>query len=165
VRRSAELSPCGLYRFSLTREWDMGQGTVLFIMLNPSTADAEQDDPTIRRCIGFAITWGMRRLEVRNLFAYRATDPRELLLARRRGVDIIGRDNVAGLLFAASNAIRVICAWGAHPIAEHRGPTTINMLIDAGVKPEALDLTRAMAPKHPLYVPSSASPVFLKRRQ
>ena len=76
--KSAEISPCGLYRYSLTRKWEAWKGTVNFIMLNPSTADAQEDDPTIRRCIGFAKAWGYGGIVVTNLFAYRATNPKEL---------------------------------------------------------------------------------------
>src|SRR5262249_14212908 len=82
VRRAAVISDCGRYRYSLTRRWgDAAEPRALFVMLNPSTADAEQDDPTIRRCIGFAKAWGMGSLEVVNLYALRATDPAALLSA------------------------------------------------------------------------------------
>ena len=85
MRREAEISPCGLHRYRLTREWAPTLPTIAFVMLNPSTADGEIDDPTIRRCIGFARDLGYGRLHVVNLFTYRATDPREVwpsLLAR-----------------------------------------------------------------------------------
>lgn len=75
---AAGLSPCGLYRFWLTRCWAPAKPCALFIMLNPSTADHEQDDATIRKCIGFARRWGMGSIRVANLFAYRATKPDDL---------------------------------------------------------------------------------------
>src|SRR5438045_3510538 len=81
LRRAAAISACGRYRWWLRRSWHQGgNGRVLcFIMLNPSTADARTDDPTIRRCMGFARSWGFSTLDVRNLFAWRATEPTELL--------------------------------------------------------------------------------------
>jgi len=88
VTGAAEISPCGLYRYTLWRWFGMGDRTVRFIGLNPSTADANQDDPTIRRCADFARRWGFDRLCMVNLFAYRATDPRELPAAAERGVDV-----------------------------------------------------------------------------
>jgi hypothetical protein len=78
--RGATLSDCGRYRYRLWRRWADGP-TVLFVMLNPSTADADVDDPTIRRCIGFARSWGAGALEVVNLYAWRATQPAELKAA------------------------------------------------------------------------------------
>ena len=71
IRRNAELSACGKYRYRLSRIWDDKKPLVLFIMLNPSTADAEQDDPTIRRCIAFAKNWGYGGFMAGNLFAFR----------------------------------------------------------------------------------------------
>jgi len=77
VVRSAVLSDCGTYRYSLTRRWSPGP-LLGWVMLNPSRADALVDDPTIRRCVGFARRWGFAGIVVRNLYALRATDPREL---------------------------------------------------------------------------------------
>jgi len=89
IGNGAELSPCGQYRYVLWRDTGTGEGSVVFIMLNPSTADATTDDPTIRRCLGFARHWGYRTLVVVNLFALRATNPRMLLTHTQR----IGRLN------------------------------------------------------------------------
>jgi hypothetical protein len=98
VERSAAVSRCGRCRWWLRRTDPRGGSgrVVAFLMLNPSTADAQRDDPTIRRCLGFARAWGYSVLEVRNLFAWRATDPRELLTAAdpvggRRGTASCGR--------------------------------------------------------------------------
>ena len=76
VERTAFISPCERYRHALGRHWDNDKGFVLFIMLNPSTADAQQDDPTIRRCMDFAKRWGFGGIEACNLFDWRATDPK-----------------------------------------------------------------------------------------
>ena len=77
--RSAELSPCNQYRYLLSRTLQQGTGTCTFVMLNPSTADGLKDDPTIRRCLGFASDWGFRHMQVVNLFAWRATYPKDML--------------------------------------------------------------------------------------
>ena len=95
MKRSAEISECGKYRWWLRRRWADGP-VVCFVMLNPSTADAEQDDPTIRRCIGFAQAWGCGALEVRNLFPFRATNPADMLKAAKAGVDIRGGSRSLG---------------------------------------------------------------------
>src|SRR5581483_9586135 len=97
------------YRYSLARFFGDG-GVVNFIMLNPSTADAETDDPTIRRCLGFAKAWGYGTLVVTNLFAYRATDPAELAKAG----DPVGPDNDTRLWSEAQLSDLVVCAWGNH---------------------------------------------------
>jgi hypothetical protein len=79
TERAAVLSECGRYRYVLTRTWDHDLAACAFIGLNPSTADAHEDDPTIRRCIRFARDWGHGGLIMLNLFAWRSTDPRGLL--------------------------------------------------------------------------------------
>lgn len=81
-------------------------------MLNPSTADADQDDPTIRKCWGFTQRLGFQAMEVCNLAAYRATDPRDLFTAMRRGEDVIGPDNVQHMRDLFQSAAVVIAAWG-----------------------------------------------------
>ncbi len=94
---SAVLSECARYRYRLDRAWerdDHGLGTVTWVMLNPSTADADVDDPTIRRCIGFSKAWGYNALTVVNLFAWRATSPRDLCAVE----DPVGPDNEAHLI-------------------------------------------------------------------
>ncbi len=148
---SAVISPCGTYRYRLTREWANGE-KVLFIMLNPSTADAEKDDPTIRKCIGFARQWGYNGLTVVNLFAFRATDPRELLATK----DPIGPDNDTEILAAIAGHERIVAAWGAK--AWTVDPDRIRKMIGVdflGVHAhaECFGLTKDGAPKHPLYVP------------
>ena len=97
IRAGAKISGCGTYRYALWRHWDSdwnGQGdsnSVMFIGLNPSTADATEDDPTLRRCIGFAKSWGFGGLYMLNVFAYRATDPR--LMKRQKPKVAIGPRN------------------------------------------------------------------------
>lgn len=109
--RGALISECGLYRYRLWRRWGIGPHAT-WIMLNPSTADADLDDPTIRRCIGFARAWGFSAIEVVNLFALRATNPREL----GRSADPIGPDNDRHLSEAGRAAELRIAAWGHRPL-------------------------------------------------
>ena len=124
MRADAVISPDGRYRYLLTRDWSKWLGVknrcaAIFIMLNPSTATAMEDDPTIRRCITFAKRWELGKLVVGNLCAYRATRPRDLFAAE----DYVGPDNMAYLRTALQDAAsrrfgwrnnKVVLAWGAH---------------------------------------------------
>ena len=155
---SAIISPCLNYRYSLTREWG-ADPRVLWIMLNPSVADANTDDPTIRRCIGFSQSFGYGSLEVVNLFAYRATDPKDMAAAKADGVNIVGPENVRHTIEAASRASLVIAAWGADKLAPLRS-VSIRKL----VAPHALyclGKSKSGAPKHPLYLPANSELVTL----
>jgi hypothetical protein len=120
-------------------------------MLNPSTADAARDDPTVRRCIGFARSWGYGGLEVVNLFAYRATDPRAL----RRAADPVGPANRRHIAAAIANARLVIAAWGADATA---GDAAARLRALSRRELRCLGLTRSGAPRHPLYVRATARP-------
>lgn len=159
----ATISPCGRYRYDLWRVWDELLPYAAFIMLNPSTADAAADDPTIRRCVGFARAWGYGGIVVTNLFAWRATDPRELRMAR----DPIGPDNDKAILRWATYARSgvVVCAWGAEaatgkrPLLRQQPAHVMLLLRRAGVTPHHLGLTQAGHPRHPLYLPASLTPV------
>lgn len=109
----ATFSACGTYRYRLWRRWDPDARRCVFVGLNPSTADAARDDPTIRKCIGFAARWGFGAIEVVNLFAYaglRSTDPRSLLAL----ADPVGPRNDAVLSGALGGAGRIVWAWGRH---------------------------------------------------
>lgn len=145
---SAIVSPDGVYRYMLERQWDVGP-ILPFVMLNPSTADAEQDDPTVRRCIGFAQREGYCGLLVVNLFAYRATDPREL----RRAIDPVGPENDRHLstIFAAArrSSAPVVAAWGAKP-DPYRIRQVLRLADDVDMR--CLGTTAAGDPRHPLYV-------------
>ena len=143
--KSAVLSPCGLYRYSLTRRWSHGDKAALFVMLNPSTADADADDPTIRRCVGFAQREGCDAMTVVNCYAYRTPDPVLLWGRRNAGVDIVGPDNehhVQGALFRIP---LVIAAWGAHDVSRSPIPGRL-------VRTMCLGTAKNGSPRHPLYV-------------
>lgn len=145
------------YRYVLTRSWNDGDGCCTFIMLNPSTATGEVNDPTIRRCIGYARRWGHDQLRIVNLFALRSTDPKKLYQA----VDPVGPENDASILFHCLEAKRVVCAWGVHGVHMNRGNVVLKMLSDARILPEALAKTKAGIPKHPLYLKSDLTPTSI----
>ena len=125
-------------------------------MLNPSTADECTGDPTIRRCIGFARDWGYGGVEIVNLFAMRATDPREL----RRALDPVGRHNEAYVLDAAERASDVVVAWGAHGAFRSRGVATLELL-SPRARLLALGWTKAGEPRHPLYLRRDVRPILV----
>jgi hypothetical protein len=134
------------YRYRLWRRWDRSRPAIAFCMLNPSTADARRDDPTIRRCIGFARDWGYGGIEVVNIFALRATDPRAL----RSAHDPVGPRNDAFMLRAARRS-PVVIAWGVHGALRDRGATALR-LFGPRTRVLALGRTRSGAPRHPLYL-------------
>ena len=142
----AAFSRDGRYRYRLWRRWDLSRPAIAFCMLNPSTADARRDDPTIRRCIGFARDWGYGGIEVVNIFALRATDPRALRSAR----DPVGPRNDAFMLRAAARSPLVI-AWGVHGALRDRESAALKLL-GARSRLLALGRTRSGAPRHPLYL-------------
>lgn len=147
-----EMSRCGKYRYSLWRRWHPTDPLLRWMMLNPSTADASIDDPTIRKCIGFARRLGFGGIQVLNLFALRATDPKALFTA----ADPIGPDyTLRGL---ASGPI--VCAWGAHKMAAARGRKVASEIaFEHGAQSPLMCLgkTKDGHPKHPLYVPYEAA--------
>lgn len=173
LSKGARLSACGRYRYLLWREWrgthdrkhwewlgfKDGAGAevghpkpCLFVMLNPSTADGEVDDPTIRRCVAFAKAWRYERLEVVNLFAYRATAPEDLFAA---GDAMHGYENQEIVERAARDAGLIVCAWGAH--GDHGQQDEIVRGWMEGRRHYALGFTRSGQPKHPLYLKASSA--------
>jgi hypothetical protein len=141
----AVISDDGRYRYRLWRYWADG-GPLLWVMLNPSTADGTADDPTIRTCIGFAKRWGFPGIEVVNLFALRATDPAALLT----DLDPIGTLNDCHIDDARNLAVMSVAAWGSHRAA--RGMTRKVLHYWPGPL-MCLGLTKGGDPKHPLYAP------------
>lgn len=153
----AILSECGRYRYRLWRRWNTGfyaRRTLGFIMLNPSTADHAEDDPTIRRCIGFAKDNDFAAIHVVNLFAWRATNPAELT----RAEDPVGRLNNDFLEEAALCSTRLVAAWGASkvPRLEERATKAAEIAWYAGRPLSCLGVTKDGKPRHPLYLPKSA---------
>lgn len=153
----AVISDCDLYRYRLFRRWRQeDRGGVLFIMLNPSTADDSVDDPTIRRCTGFTKAWGYGGFEVVNLFAFRATEPDELLNAD----DPIGPENDEHIRDALAYSDFVVCAWGAHKMAESRAAAVLRIIREQDRVPHCLGVTKSGAPKHPLYIAGDTTPAL-----
>lgn len=152
---SAEISQCGRYRYSLTREWDGSLPWCCFIGLNPSTADANIDDPTIRRCIGFAKAWGYGNLLMLNLFAFRTSSPKEMFAVLKRGTDIVGgsKNFFPAIQSRIDRAGVTVAAWGSH--AGDRGKMALCQLRNL----HYLALNTDGSPKHPLYLKASLLPI------
>jgi hypothetical protein len=129
-------------------------------MLNPSTADEHVDDPTIRRCIAFARDWDYGGVEIVNLFAMRATDPRELTLAR----DPIGRRNDSYLIESARRSAAIVIAWGIHGAFRSRGAVALRLL-SPRARLLALGWTQEGEPRHPLYLRRDVRPIVVEAGQ
>jgi len=145
--KAAVISDCGKYRYALFRKWKESAPTVAFIGLNPSTADGETDDATIRRCVSFADSWGFGALCMLNLFAFRATDPKDM----KNASDPVGPLNDSMLNhFAKLSEVRV-AMWGSHG-------SYIGRAAAIGTKLGTLQCFKINAdgsPAHPLYLPKS----------
>lgn len=152
IEKRARLSRCGRYRYVLERSWGC-ERTVLVIGLNPSTADAKVDDPTVRRCVQFAKDWGFGRLLIANLFAYRSTNPSVLLKVD----DPIGPSTDRILRETIEEADCVVAAWGARGGLLKRDQTVLEMLDDV----YCIGLTASGMPRHPLYMPAASQPTLM----
>lgn len=177
ISKHATISACGKYRYLLSREWrdpenrdprhwrNLGKDgagndweepkTCLFVMLNPSIADASIDDPTIRCCVGFARRLKYERLKVVNLFAWRATSPRDILrMTFAAGPDPVGVANQEHIDMAVADAGLIICAWGNHGSHLQQDETVRGWMAH---RPQcALGFTKNGSPAHPLYLPTDA---------
>ncbi len=144
MKRTAVISECGKYRYRLGREWAEGP-TCVFIMLNPSTADALKDDHTIRRCMYYAKREGCGTLTVVNLFAYRTKDPKVM----KAQEDPIGPENDAHIEACVGGAKIVIAAWGANGGHNGRCSRVRHIVLMEGIPLYALNFTKADMPGHP----------------
>ena len=156
VRRQASISANGQYRWSLHRDWRTTEERprwATFVMLNPSTADGEQDDPTIRRCVGFARALGCTGLAVVNLYAFRATSPADLWKTQ----DPVGPTNdhhlAVFLSMSKHYGFPVIAAWGAHARPDRIAQV---VALPGADRLTCLGMTKSGAPRHPLYLPATA---------
>lgn len=148
----ALISDCGAYRYWLSRPKEIkhpDRCAALFVMLNPSTAGASEDDPTVRRCRGFARRWGCNGVVVGNLYALRSTNPKALWTAS----DPVGPDNDIWLLRLARDHGNVVCAWGASA-KPGRVSAVVKSMRGAGARLFCLGQTKNGSPRHPLYVRS-----------
>ena len=153
VVSEAVFSDCGAYRYALTRVWDAALPRLVWVMLNPSTADEMRNDPTIERCERRTRTMGCGAYRIVNLYAFRATLPRDLLAAD----DPVGPDNAAALADAARWAGRVVCGWGTHACPDRAAEAAAG-LRHAGAALFHLGLTNSRQPRHPLYVAYAVAP-------
>ena len=155
--REAIISKDGTYRYGLLRVWDESLQRVLFIMLNPSTADAYIDDPTIRRCIGFAKSWGFGSIAVANLYPLRSTDPEKLLWHSNP----LGVSNNEYIIEMASRCSLIVTAWGNGKIVERLEKAYPAYKPLKGLKTHELhylELSKTGDPKHPLYLKGDLRP-------
>jgi hypothetical protein len=151
---TATYSRCERYRYSLSRVWNPEGRRVLFVMLNPSKATEVQNDPTVERCERRARHLGYGGFRVTNIFAWRATDPRDM----RAAADPVGPENDAVLHEAADWADAIIAAWGVHGAHMDRGPAVAEMLRAQATPLYNLGLSKQGHPKHPLYLPYAEKP-------
>jgi len=155
----AIFSDCEQYRYRLWREWDRSLPALGFVMLNPSTADHQADDPTISRCLHRAIDGKYGRLEVVNLFPLRSTDP-DGLLAHPAPLGDLPAVNDAAIMDAIDRCAMVICDWGAHKAAPARAAEVLRIIRMCGRDALLyhLGLNQDGSPKHPLYVAAKTRP-------
>lgn len=139
-------SECRTWRYALTCNWNATAGVVAFIGLNPSTADATNNDPTVRRCINYAKSWGFGGMVMLNLFGFRATVPRDMKAAR----DPVGPGNDKIIAEQCRRAAKVIAAWGVHGAHHDRAEHVTRIVIPHQVW--CLGTTKDGHPRHPLYV-------------
>jgi hypothetical protein len=164
------------YRYLLERTWNTktwdsenrevisgGGKRILFIMLNPSTADAEKNDPTVKRCVDYAHKWGYGSIEVANLFAYRATNPKDLLKVD----DPVGPHNLCMIETAVSRANMVVGAWGTAGVPSFYVATVWRVLEIVTKQRDlyALSITKDGFPGHPLYQKADVKPFVYRRRK
>lgn len=152
----AEFSPCGRYRYVLAwPTYAAGDAYALFVLANPSTATAEQTDPTVRRCIKYAARWGYAWARVVNVRAWRETDPAKVPADPLA----IGPDNGWHIHVQALGAGIVVCGWGK--LGGEQGPKVLEIIREAGKVPHALKLNGDGSPAHPLYQRGDATPIAL----
>lgn len=163
IERGAEISTCRRYRYLLWRRWDKSKPHLVFIMLNPSTADGETDDATIRVCMGRATRMGCGGIRVVNLFAYRATAPADMM----RADDPVGPENDQAIARALQGGPHmVVAAWGRDGAFQGRYHDVVSLVCgDYGVPIYCLGQTADGMPKHPLRIPYSKEPELWTNRE
>jgi hypothetical protein len=159
--RDAVFNEDRTHRFVLRRAISYAPRACLFVMLNPSTADENANDPTIRRCIGFAHEWHFGTLYVANLFSLRSTDPKALYSTPDAEGD---PKNIETIVAGARGIDLAVAAWGVHGALRDRGATVRAKLAEAGVKLHHLGLTKDGHPRHPLYLRADVKPKLWEAR-
>jgi hypothetical protein len=153
LKRDARLSKCKKYRFALWRTWDASKPYAMIVGLNPSTADETEDDRTLLRCVDFAKSWGYGGVCMSNLFAFRATDPKDMMKAK----DPIGTGNDKWLVQLAKNAGIVVAAWGNEGAYLERSEKVRKILPNL----HYLKMNKSGEPAHPLYLKSTLQPMIM----
>lgn len=152
--KGAIISDDKFYRYLLWRKWDNELEPVIFIMLNPSTGNGEKDDPTVKKCLKYAKDWGYGSLYILNLFAYRATNPKELGLVK----DPVGKFNYSYIKHFIKHQFYkkpiIIAAWGTFEIAKKLK----NRVLALTNELYYLELSKDGSPKHPLYLRGNLKP-------
>ena len=151
----ALFSKCRRWRYLLWRRWDGARPAANFLMLNPSTADEWQLDPSCTRARRYAERWGYGALIVTNLFGWRATDPEEMKAVR----DPVGRGNDRAILRAARESAIVVCAWGNHGTHRGRSEAIRRLLRKAKIEARVLRMNAGGEPAHPLYLSGHLRPI------
>ena len=152
MNKTAVLSHDNIYRYQLSRIWHEEKPKILFIMLNPSTADEFVEDPTIRRVVTYAKDWGYGGVYVGNLYAFRSTDPKGL----KSITDPVGPENITHIQTLISVVDKVIYAWGN----EEKEPDWLKKMVDT---PYCIEISKKGIPKHPLYLKKCLIPQIYKR--
>ena len=160
---NAKFSNDGKYRFWLRRflsDAEKEKPICVFVMLNPSVANAKNDDPTVRKCRQFAQNWrfgnsNFGSLEIVNLFAFVSFDPEKI---RRGGAKMIGKNNDDWILRTCKKADLVVAAWGENGEIQNRGKFVLNLLKRNGIKPKVLGINQNGEPKHPLRLKNDLKP-------
>lgn len=156
ISQKAMMSPDEKYRYVLIRTWNtlatdpFGLRYVIFVGLNPSTADATVDDPTIRRCVNYAKAWGFTGMGMLNLFALRATQPSDMM----KEIEPVGEFNDKWIKYFTEDAGLVVACWGAHGSFLGRDKVVRAMIPHLNY----LRLTKQGHPAHPLYLPGNLEP-------
>lgn len=154
MQRFAEFSDCKNYRYSLSRIWEAERPKVLYIGLNPSSADALQDDPTIRRCIQFARSWGYGGMSIVNLFAFKHHDPKYLMKVKKP-VGELNDDFIREHLQSHDNTVLI---WGNHGAFQNRATEVLQWI----KKPLCIKINKSGQPAHPLYLKKNLKPIPFK---
>lgn len=162
MQKSAIISSCGKYRYRLERTWDTSKWVMMFIMLNPSIADAEIDDPTIRRCIGFAESWWYGWIIVWNLFPFRATNPKDLIEENTP----FTLENSKYLYEMSEISDLILCAWWNQQIVEklYKKFPRYMPLVSIIKQLSCIELSKGGVPKHPLYLKKSSQPISYQNK-
>lgn len=159
MTNDAQFSPCGVWRYTLRRTWCEHKPAVAFIGLNPSTATATANDPTVTRCINFARNWCYGTYWMLNIFAFRSPFPKVMREYHDNGGDITGPENDEHITRVIGGVEKVVCCWGNHGVLLERGDAVLKLVEAAGHVPHCLGVNYGGQPKHPLYLSRVTEPV------